>query len=244
MKIGAIQTAYLPWLGFFDQICQCDLFIIYDDLQYTKKDWRNRNRIKTSEGAMWLTVPVVSKAGHKKKINEIQIDTDVRWAAQHWKSLKMNYLKAPFFIQHSDFFHNLYKKNWKQLASLNREIIGACLHWLKIQTEVLYSSESGIEQNYISWCDGKVDATERIVYLCRRFNARCFLEGPAGKNYIKDDLLEDAGICLEYHNYPHPVYSQRFGKFIPYLSIVDLLFNHGDESLSILTNGAAPVKSN
>lgn len=98
MKIGALQTAYLPWLGFFDQIFQCDLFIIYDDLQYTKKDWRNRNKIKTSDNAQWLTVPVVSKNSHKKKINEIDIAPDMPWAEQHWQAIKMNYSKSPFLI--------------------------------------------------------------------------------------------------------------------------------------------------
>ncbi|QTA84487.1 WbqC family protein [Desulfonema magnum] len=237
MKIGALQTAYLPWLGFFDQIFQCDLFIIYDDLQYTKKDWRNRNKIKTSDNAQWLTVPVVSKNSHKKKINEIDIAPDMPWAEQHWQAIKMNYSKSPFFNQYADFFYNLYKNSWTKLSPLNREIIDTCLDWLKIRTKVLYSSESGIEQDYLSWCGGRPDATERICYLCNRFNAWYFLEGPAGKNYVREDILKDAGICLEYHNYPHPVYHQRFGRFIPYLSVVDLLFNHGNESLAILTNG-------
>lgn len=242
MKIGALQTAYLPWLGFFDQIYRCDLFIIYDDLQYTRKDWRNRNRIKTSQGPMWLTVPVVAESAHKKRICDIEIAPDMRWAARHWKALKTNYARAPFFSRHSHFFHDLYASQWKYLAPLNREIIDYCLNQLKIRTEVLYSSESCIEQDYLRQCGGKTDATERIVFICNRFGAKSFLEGPSGKQYLKENVLEDAGIILQYHHYPHLRYRQRFGKFIPCLSIVDLLYNYGDESLAILNQRGRPQR--
>lgn len=239
MKIGALQTAYLPWLGFFDQIYQCDLFIVYDDLQYTRKDWRNRNRIKTSHGTMCLTVPVVAKSANRKRICDIEIAQDKRWARRHWQALKINYSRAPFFFQYGDFFQTLYQRHWKHLAPLNQEIIDYCLRLLKIRTAVLYSSKSRIEEDYLSRCGGKTDPTERIIYLCKRFEAQRFLEGQAGKNYLKEDVLDNAGINVEYHRYPHPRYQQLFGRFIPYLSIVDLLFNHGDETLPILTNGAA-----
>jgi len=240
MKIGALQTAYLPWLGFFDQIYQCDLFIIYDDLQYTKKDWRNRNRIKTSQGPMWLTVPLASHGALKKKILDMEIAPTPGWARAHWGALKMNYARAPFFSRYRGFFQDLYQHRWTHLAPLNRAIIDYCLSRLKIRTPVIYSSQSRLEEDYLSWCRGRTDATERIIYICTRFGAQRFFGGPAGKQYIKENLLDRAGICMEYHHYPHPCYRQCFGPFIPYLSIVDLLFNEGDESLSILTNGAAP----
>lgn len=239
MKIGALQTAYLPWLGFFDQIYQADLFIIYDDLQYTRKDWRNRNRIKTSHGPTWLTVPVLSKGAHKKRICDIAIAPDGRWAARHWQALKTNYARSPFFSRYSHFFHDLYGRQWKYLAPLNREIIDYCLDRLSIRTEVLYSSDHCLEQDYLRQCAGKTDATKRILFLCNRFGAKSFLEGASGKKYLKERVLEDAGIDFQYHDYSHPRYRQRFGPFIPYLSIVDLLCNHGDESLTILTHGAA-----
>ena len=238
MRIGALQTAYLPWLGFFDQIYRCDLFVIYDDLQYTKKDWRNRNRIKTSQGAIWLTVPVTGKGADKKRICDMEIAPEANWARQHWQALNMNYANAPFFSHYKDFFQRLYKSEWKYLVQLNREIIDYLLIRLGIRTPLLYSSESRIEQDYLSWCGGKTDPTERIANLCRRFGARHFLEGSGGKDYLKEDVLDSAGISVEYHRYPHPRYQQRFGGFIPYLSIVDLLFNHGDDSLAILTHGA------
>lgn len=241
MKIGALQTAYLPWLGFFDQIYQCDLFIIYDDLQYTRKDWRNRNRIKTPRGAMWLTVPVKAHDAHKRRICQVEISGQGRWSMRHWLALKMNYSRAPYFALYADFFHDLYRHPWTRLVPLNREIIDWCLDRLRISTTVLYSSEEGLEQDYLSLCGDRPDPAERVIYLCRRFEAQQFLEGPSGKAYLREKVLADAGVTLEYHHYPHPRYRQRFGDFIPYLSVVDLLFNHGDESLNILT-GRAPCK--
>ena len=233
-KIGALQTAYLPWLGFFDRIRQCDLFVIYDDLQYTKKDWRNRNRIKTSQGAIWLTVPVVEHNALQKRICDIEIALDEQWAKQHRRTIEMNYAGTPCFAQYSSFFKDLYRQKWRYLAQLKREILDFCLYRLGIDTEVIYSLESGIEADYLSGCMGRTDPTERIIFLCRRFGATHFLEGSKGRDYVRRDLLEHEGIFLEYHDYTHPVYEQRFGEFIPYLSIVDLLFNHGDKSTAIL----------
>lgn len=237
MRIGALQTAYLPWLGFFDQIYRCDLFVIYDDLQYTKKDWRNRNRIKTSQGAIWLTVPVTGKGADKKRICDMEIAPEANWARQHWQALNMNYANTPFFSRYKDFFQHLYKSEWKYLVQLNREIIDYLLVQLGIETPVVYSSDLGLEEAYVSLCCGKTDPTERILFLCRHLGADHFLEGAAGKTYCNEPLLKDNGIFLEYHEYVHPRYPQRFGPFAPYLSIVDLLFNHGHESLAILTHG-------
>lgn len=239
MKIGGLQLSYLPWLGYFDQISQCDYFIIYDDLQYTTSDWRNRNRIKTPTGTMWLTVPVISKSSHGKLINEVEIAHDQRWAGKHWRSLKYNYSNAPFFQKYNDFFKHVYKLKWQYVAQLNREIIEYCLQELNINTEVHYSSDLKVEKEYIEYCKGFPDSTERIFFICKYFGVKHFLEGQGGKNYIRKDYLKDKGILLEYHQYPHPVYQQRFGEFIPYLSIVDLLFNEGENSLPILTNTVA-----
>lgn len=236
MKIGALQTAYLPWLGFFDQIARCDLFVIFDDLQYTKKDWRNRNKIKTPSGPMWLTVPIASSGAINKRICQVQISYQEEWQSRHWRALKFNYSRAPHFNQYSDFFRRLYQTKEKHLATLNRRIIDYCIDRLGITTEILYSADSQIEEDYRKSCQGLMDPNLRIVHLCERFGADRFLEGSSGKAYIDLELLRDAGVILEFHDYDHPKYRQQFGEFIPYLSIVDLLFNEGENSLSILTN--------
>lgn len=236
MKIGALQSAYLPWLGFFDQIEQCDLFVIYDDLQYTKKDWRNRNRIKTADGVMWLTVPVITKGCRQKRICDIEISYQANWPRKHWKAIEHSYSRAHYYGRHADFFNALYKSKPKYLSQLNREIIDYCLAQLGIRTQVLYSHEAEIENGFLSLGNKRIDPTERIVYLCKRFGAQSFLEGSAGRNYINEEMLREADIMLEYHDYSHPIYRQLYDEFVPYLSIIDLLFNQGPNSLSILSN--------
>ena len=232
MKIGALQSAYLPWIGFFDQVAHCDLFIIFDDLQYTKKDWRARNRIKSPQGRVWLTVPVQSAGVLKKSIDAVEI-AGKKWSRQHWQTLKNNYARAPFFDQYADFFQQIYQSPWKKLAPLNRAIIDGLLKMLKIETKVLYSAENKIEKGYQASCQ-QPDPTERIIYLCRRFQADLFLEGRSGQNYIYMPAIEQAGLKIQFQDYIHPVYPQLFGEFLPYLAIVDLLFNCGDDSLKIL----------
>lgn len=236
MICGALQSAYLPWLGFFDQVNRCDLFIIYDDLDYTKRDWRNRNRIKTPDGPRWLTVPVRHcKIAEHKKINEIEIHNIEKWQQKHWKTLWMNYAQAPFFPLYRDFFHEVFFTPWKYLADLNRTLIDYFIGQLSIKTRVIYSSDAAIERDYKKEYGSHADPTCRIVYLCRRFGASEFLEGDAGANYIRMDQLKSEAVNLRYHRYIHPTYRQQFGDFVPYLSIIDLLFNHGPASLAILS---------
>ena len=236
MRLGALQTGYLPWLGFFDQVERCDLFIVYDDLQYTRKDWRNRNRIKTADGTLWLTVPVHAGPAGAARINEVEISSQQEWQHRHWKALKVNYARADFFPRYREFFFALYHvQRWRLLGELNRCILDYLLEVLGITTPIVYSSEAGIEADYFRACGGRTEATERILYLCRRYGASTFVEGASGTNYIREDLVREAGVQLEYHQYRHPTYPQLFGEFVPYLSVVDLLFNHGDRSLKILT---------
>lgn len=238
MICGALQSGYLPWLGFFDQINRCDRFVIYDDLDYTKRDWRNRNRVKTPTGARWLTVPVRHGTVSHRKINEIEIQLEEKWQQKHWKTLWMNYAQAPCFHLYQEFFHELFQTKWKYLGDLNKTIIDHLMLQLGIRTHVLYSSETNIERDYRKEYGKHADPTYRILYLCQRLGASEFLEGDAGVAYLKDAIIERAGLRLQYHRYSHPVYRQQFGSFIPYLSIVDLLFNHGPDSLAILSTSA------
>jgi hypothetical protein len=234
MILGALQSSYLPWLGFFEQMARCDVFVIYDDLQYTRKDWRNRNRIKTPQGPMWLTVPVVVKGLHRPRINDVPIDHSSSWARRHWKALSMNYSRARYFAEHAGFFERLYSQKWTYLADLNRAIIDYLQTRLHIQTCVLYSSEHGLEREFEEQYPPGANATDRIHYLCSRFGATWFYEGASGRQYIQEARLARSGIKIMYQEYVHPVYEQMFGGFTPYLSTVDLLFNMGPASLGIL----------
>jgi hypothetical protein len=235
MRLGALQPGYLPWLGFFDQVARCDCFILYDDLPYSKDSWRNRNRIRLPSGWSWLTVPVVNKAVSQKTIREVEISEQGHWRQQHWGTIKNHYARAPHFRVHEPFFARLYEKSWRFLVDLDLEIIYYLLHVLGVHTTILLSSDEGLEAEYGRMRPRGKDATGRLAFLCRRLGADTFLEGALGRAYIDLMRLESLGIALEFHDYRHPYYRQLFGGFIPYLSVIDLLFNHGAESLDILT---------
>jgi hypothetical protein len=227
MRVVILQPSYLPWLGYFDQMCKSDIFVIYDDVQYDKNSWRNRNRIKTSQGWQWLTVPVLLKGRNFPLNRDVEINNGVDWQSKHLKSIIQNYRQAAFFADFIGSLESVLTREWKFLIELNVELLSLLKKRLGFQTEICMASELTI---------AKVGKTERLIEICRRFGADSFLEGDAGKNYIDESLFSNAGIRLEYHQYQHPVYRQLHGDFIPYLSVVDLLFNHGSESGQILTN--------
>ena len=235
MRIGALQPGYLPWLGFFDQIACCDLFILFDDLPYTKDSWRNRNRIKTPQGPLWLTVPVANQGLSRKIIREVEIREHDDWRERHWHAIERNYSRAPHFATYAGFFARLYSRPWRLLVDLDLEIISYLLRALEIGTKVVLSSEEGLERAFLESRGGLTEPTERIAFLCERLGADRFLEGALGRTFLRPDQLAERGITLEFHDYVHPRYRQLFGPFIPSLSVIDLLMNHGDESLAILT---------
>lgn len=230
MQAAVLQPGYLPWLGFFDQLYKSDVFVVYDDVQYDKHGWRNRNRIKTPQGVQWLTVPVFSKG--LPLIKDIKIDNKENWGKKHLQGIKQNYSKAPFFDRYIGFFEGLYDKEWNYLIDLDMEIIDYFTDTLGIKTKRVFSSELGISGTQ----------TERLIDVCRHFNADSYLTGDSAKNYLDENLFKEAKIELIYHNYKHPPYRQLYGEFIPYLSAVDLFFNEGDKSLEIFTNGLSLKK--
>lgn len=232
--VGALQPGYLPWIGFFDQVEHTDLFILYDDLDYTTRDWRNRNRIKGPLGVQWLTVPVHARSG--RKICEVRIDTTQDWQRVHWKTLEHCYAKAAFFERYRDEFGGVYREPWTRLCDLNLRLIRALLRAFDIRTELVRSSELGLEEAFRSTNPPDHVATRRIIHFMKHFGASRFLEGQAGRGYIREDLLREAGITVRYQAFSHRPYPQRFGAFVPYLSAVDLLFNLGPRSREILVN--------
>lgn len=229
--IAILQPGYLPWLGFFEQMYRSDVFVIYDDVQYDKNGWRNRNRIKTASGAQWLTVPVIVKG--KPKISEVLIDNTKNWSKKHLQAIKTNYAKAPNFTQCFSLLVEILEKKWDRLVDLDVILIKKMAEILGLKREIVLSSELGIT-------GGRID---RLIKICQYFKADVFYEGAAGKNYINEKDFLDAGIKIEFQDYQHPIYKQLFGDFIPYLSIIDLLFNEGDKSLEIITKNSLPRHS-
>jgi hypothetical protein len=227
MVIGILQPGYLPWLGFFEQMYRSDVFVIYDDVQYDKEGWRNRNRIKTANGAQWLTVPVLVKFEEHPLISGVTIDNQTNWRKKHFLSIRQNYAKAPFFKEYIGTFEEAYSQEWKYLIDIDMYFMRALAESLGMrEKKIVLSSTLGVGG----------DRLGRLISICKLFNGDIFYEGAAGKDYIDDHVFAENGIKIEYQNYQHPTYKQLYGDFVPYLSVIDLIFNHGKESLSILTN--------
>jgi hypothetical protein len=216
-----MQSNYIPWKGYFDMINMVDEFVLFDDIQFTKRDWRNRNLIKTRGGTSWLTIPVEVKGKYYQNIKDTQT-ADSKWKGKHWKTLKYNYLKALWFSHYKEIFEELYLNcEEKYISQINYKFILEINELLGIKTPILHSSDF----------DLKGDKTERLINLCLQTKATSYLSGPAARAYIQEDLFLTNNINLEWMDYEnYPVYNQLFPPFIHHVSILDLLFNEGPES--------------
>lgn len=220
-KVAIVQSNYIPWKGYFDMIAAVDEFIIYDDMQYTRRDWRNRNQIKTPQGTQWITVPVLAKGKYHQKICETRIGNG-DWANTHWKAISLNYGRAPFFAQVAAWLKPLYfDETFTHLSQLNLRFIEEICAYLEIKTAITNSSDYGL-------ADGK---TERLADLCIQAGGTEYISGPAAKDYIDEKIFSDLGIKLTWFEYAgYPNYPQLWGEFVHGVSILDLLFNCGKES--------------
>jgi hypothetical protein len=220
-----LQPGYLPWLGFFDQMRRSDIFVYYDDVQFDWHSWRNRNRIKTPQGPLWLTVPVQHSGDlASTRVIDALIDQTARWASKHLKSIRQYYAKAPFLTKYLPELEELLMREWTHIAALDMALVDLMARWLSVAPAIHRSSELGIGGA----------KSERLLNLCRHFGATRYLSGDAAKDYLDVDAFAQNGITVEWQHYPHPVYPQLHGDFVPYLSALDLLLNCGDESASIL----------
>ncbi len=219
-----IQPSYLPWLGYFAQIHRSDVFVLYDDVQFDKHSWRNRNRIKTAQGPHWLTVPVLTKGKNWPTNREIEIDNRQDWRHKHLETLRQSYRRAPYFDEVIGVFESLYRAEYRFLLELNVASLRAMNELLGLRPMTRFSSEFNLSGGPV----------ERLVQICKAVNATSFYEGASGRNYIEDTEFAQAGISIEYQDYKHPVYPQLHGEFIPFLSVVDLIFNCGPRSLEVL----------
>ncbi len=223
-RLVILQPGYLPWLGFFDQLHRADEFVIYDDVQYDRRGWRNRNRVKGPQGPIWLTVPVRTKGAFHQTVREARIENSRDWRRRHLETLRRCYRHAPFFEEIMDLLAPIYAAEWELLIDLDLALIRRLAGYLGIDTPLLFASE-------IAHGGGK---TGRLLRICAARGATHYLTGDAAKGYIDRQAFAEQGITLEFQGYQHPEYPQLFGEFTPYLSIVDLLFNCGPESLAIL----------
>jgi hypothetical protein len=230
-RVAILQSNYIPWKGYFDLIASVDEFIIYDEMQYTRRDWRNRNQIKTPQGLQWLTVPVIAKGKYYQKISETEIEGD-EWAKTHWRTITVNYKRAPYFNEVSKWLERFYLPPYAiYLSNLNRGLIVAICDYLDIETKITNCTEYEI-------VDGK---TERLASLCAQAGGTEYVSGPSAKNYIDEGVFEKIGVCLKWFEYGgYCQYPQLWGDFVHEVSIIDVLFNCGKSSRRYMSNGRHP----
>lgn len=217
-KVAILQSNYIPWKGYFDLINMVDEFILYDDMQYTRRDWRNRNKIKTKDGLVWLSIPVNSRGNYFQRIKEITI-SEPTWNVKHWKTIVHNYSGARYFNEYKEIFKGLYLGLTEScLSQINYQFIRVICDILGIQTKISWSMDYYL-------IEGK---TERLINLCRQTGASEYISGPTAKGYLNEEQFGEAGIILRYIDYSgYPEYKQLFPPFQHHVSILDLIFNEG-----------------
>jgi len=218
------QPGYLPYIGFFKKIESSDIFVFLDDVQYVRGEWENRNKIRTSDGTMWLTVPVLNKFG--EKLNQVKIDNSKNWSRKHSASIKTNYSKATYFDKYFREIELIFEKKWTKLIDLNFCLIDYFLNKLKINTKCIRSSDLQIEST----------KSRRLLDICKKLGATTYLSGTLGVNYLDEKIFQDSELSVIYENFKHPTYRQIYDEFIPNVSIIDLLFNEGNKAGEIVKN--------
>lgn len=220
MKAVILQSNYIPWKGYFDLMNMADVFVIYDEVQYTKNDWRNRNKIKTANGLTWLTIPV-----KQERLSQRIIDTQVHnndWRKKHWNSISMSYSRAAYFKQYRSNFEQLYLNSAETyLSRINYDFFVVINEILGINTKLVWSNE-------LALVEGK---SERLVDLCKKVGADEYISGPAAQNYLQTDLFEKEKIRVSWMDYSgYPEYRQLYPPFEHGVSVLDLIFNEGPDA--------------
>jgi len=223
MIVSIHQPQYLPWLGYFDKIDKADAFVLLDNVQFKKNEVQNRNKIKTAAGEQWLTVPVMYQ--FPQLINEVEINNRERWQHKQQQALISNYKKAPHWSALEAFFTDLFQSQWQTISQLNIHVVKKLVEILGITTPLHIASEMG---------QFPEDPDERLIAITKYFGADTYLAGSGGRNYMDVDKYDRNSVKVLFQDYKHPVYDQLFGDFLPYMSVIDLIFNYGDESLKIL----------
>jgi WbqC-like protein family len=227
--LAAHQPQFAPWLGFFDKLDRADVFVLLDNVQFKKNEWQNRNRIKGSGGPQWLTVPVSGRFG--QTIEELDIAQREIWPARHLKSLRTCYSRAPYFAETIARYERIVCRSWEKLGALNIHLLFDLLAQMSLaQKRVLIASElDPLPEN----------RDERLIELCRKCGAETYLAGSGGRDYMGLERYQAAGLEVVFQEYRHPSYPQLFGTFTPHLSVLDLLFNCGPDSMEIIRSGRA-----
>jgi hypothetical protein len=223
-----LQPGYLPWLGYFDLLSKADVFVHYDDVQFDKHGWRNRNRVKGPKGAIWLTVPVLHHGRGAQSILDVEIDDRRDWRRKHLSTIGQLYAHATFVDSILPRLREIIERPWPRLVDLDLALIDWLAEEIGISTPCYRASQLDIGG----------DRIERLVNLCKYFGASRYISGNAARDYLDVTRFAAAGIEVVWHDYAHPTYAQQHGEFVPYLSVLDLVLNVGARSLSVLSQQA------
>ncbi len=225
-RVAIIQSNYLPWKGYFDLVNSVDECILYDDAQYTRGDWRNRNRIKTPEGVRWLTIPIEVTGRRSQRIRDARV-SDPRWARKHWQTLQRNYARAPWFEAYASPIAEVYAGEFTHLSDVNRRFIDVLCGVLGIRTAITRSADYELGSG----------RSERLVSLCRQAGATEYLSGPSARVYLDEGLFAAEGISVRYIDYAgYPEYPQLHGAFEHAVSVLDLIFNTGPDATRFMNS--------
>jgi len=229
MKIVITQPTYLSWIGYYGMISLSDTFVFYDDVQFERRSWQSRNKIsKNTSQSQWLTVPIVHN-GQNEKINEVKIDYSTDWREKHWKSIYYEYCKTPYFKKYKDEIESIYASRHDTIIDLNIFIIKKIVGLLNMKPpKFMLSSE-------LKNVSGQ--KTDRLVSVLEKINGKEYISTIGTKAYLETDKFKEKNIKVYWYDYQHPVYRQLKDEFTPYLSIIDLLFNVGPESLEVINKG-------
>ena len=224
-RVAIVQSSYIPWKGYFDLIRASDQFILLDEVQFTKRDWRSRNRIKTKDGLLWLTIPVHTKGRYEQRILETTT-ADPSWSQRHWQTIRSAYARAPHFDRYAEYFEPLYERPVSdRLSDVNHSLLVAACRALGIDTPIHWSAEFNPREG----------RTERLVDICVKTGATAYLSGPTAREYIDHRAFEVAGISVQFADYSgYPEYPQVHGPFEHAVSVLDLLFCTGPNAVSYM----------
>lgn len=232
MNVTIHQPEHIPWLGFFHKINMADVYVVLDNVQYRRRYFQNRNKIRTKDGYQWMTVPLEKEDRDELLIKDARIaNEDLKWKKRNIENIYHNYCKTPYFKYYWDEFKDIYSKDYLLLAELNFALLSFFFKKLGIKREIQLTSTLNVSG----------DKGDLILNICKALNAETYISGISGKEYLDLKLFHDASINVVFQEFHHPIYKQLHEPFIPCMSVIDLLFNHGDKSLDIINGIGVPV---
>jgi hypothetical protein len=227
-----LQPLYLPWMGYFEMIAAAEVFVIFDHVPFARKSWQSRNRIKGPNGEVMLNVPV-EREHRGNPISGIRVNYSQGDPLEnHWKTVRLSYGKAEYFAEHSGFLEEIYQRKPELLSNLNQQIISSVCKILGIGTPMVRSST-------LSLSDENLRGTERVISVCKAAGITQLYDGAAAKGFLDTELMKREGVSIRFQEYKHPEYRQLWGPFLPYMSVIDVLFNEGPDAMRIIKSGAS-----